>query len=671
MAALTEHDFVSNTPQGKIKKPEDNAAESDIPAKLFYAEGKVDAVGLPLISFDDGKLEVKEEGTRLLNGQGGDVPINLIFIFGNARSGKSFMMNCLTGVRGLFKVQNSSTPCTRGVDMSSHLAKWADLAKNVGVPIPAAPPPGPDPAKEKKSLKGNIGRMFKKVVGKNPTDFPRLGFVDVEGQGAEDGTYDTMLALPLLLTSRVVLFNHKGAPTVSDMLSKLGVLARAAEYIDVGEGEAEKTDDSPVGNGEHEEKKKFGHLHVLFRDFSFSGDSESVYNQLMNPEKVIKTLKPKSGMDPSAAAKERNDIRDLLLRNFLTINVWLFRQPGNPDDLKANHELPADKIDAEFQDTVKQLLKCIVEQTYDATRFHNSNLTGPKHVSLLKQITASLNEGGIISVPSVFAGMEKETLGRVTSICTTEFLKACAEIEAKLPMPDQDLTEKAGSVNDAMFERFENELADCSLSEEINVKRKELVATATRVITELQRKNGEATLGLVRKVVTKEVAKVRHFFDQYCTKNIPMEKTALLEEKFKFLKEQARAEIKKQLSVLPQTLELPEFQEVLLEQEEILQEFLTMMTLKNESMIKDQQIDKMHTEAIAQQERLIEQNKKLELLNAAEKKNTQTMMAELKLLEDQKTKSDARKQEVEDLLAKQNAELEKLRKARKRACVIL
>ena len=31
------------------------------------------------------------------------------------------------------------------------------------------------------------------------------------------------------------LFNHKGAPTVSDMLSKLGVLARAAEYIDLSD----------------------------------------------------------------------------------------------------------------------------------------------------------------------------------------------------------------------------------------------------------------------------------------------------------------------------------------------------------------------------------------------------------------------------------------------------
>lgn len=41
-------------------------------------------------------------------------PLNLAFIFGNARSGKSFMLNALTGVQSLFKVVNSAQPCTKG-----------------------------------------------------------------------------------------------------------------------------------------------------------------------------------------------------------------------------------------------------------------------------------------------------------------------------------------------------------------------------------------------------------------------------------------------------------------------------------------------------------------------------------------------------------------------------
>ena len=148
---------------------------------------------------------------------------------------------------------------------------------------------------------------------------PLVGLVDVEGQGAEDSSYDTMLALPLLLTSRVVLFNHKGAPIVTEMLSKLGVLARAAEYVDLQEeaagsgeekaaavdiGSSSASHNSESGSsrellsaptadtvaGTHSprtrtprsvfgaEKKKFGHLHILFRDFMFNASREEVFS---------------------------------------------------------------------------------------------------------------------------------------------------------------------------------------------------------------------------------------------------------------------------------------------------------------------------------------------------------------------------------------------------------
>jgi hypothetical protein len=92
------------------------------------------------------------------------------------------------GLRGLFTVVNSSTPCTRGVDISSAMLRHRKLASHMGLPEP---------------------------VGVSPM----CGFVDVEGQGAEDGTYDTLLALPLLLTSRVVLFNHKVNKTLYYVVS--------------------------------------------------------------------------------------------------------------------------------------------------------------------------------------------------------------------------------------------------------------------------------------------------------------------------------------------------------------------------------------------------------------------------------------------------------------------
>jgi AAA+ ATPase superfamily predicted ATPase len=52
---------------------------------------------------------VEEGGARLLRSLDKNTNANLLFIFGNARSGKSFLMNCLVGVPGLFKVLHRST----------------------------------------------------------------------------------------------------------------------------------------------------------------------------------------------------------------------------------------------------------------------------------------------------------------------------------------------------------------------------------------------------------------------------------------------------------------------------------------------------------------------------------------------------------------------------------
>jgi hypothetical protein len=72
--------------------------------------------------------------------------------------------------------------------------------------------------------------------------------------------------------------------------------------------------------------KKFGHLHIVFRDFSFAGSREEVYQQLMGFENVGPTrATPKvqnlfSG-SASSGPKERNEIRQLLLDNFASIQA--------------------------------------------------------------------------------------------------------------------------------------------------------------------------------------------------------------------------------------------------------------------------------------------------------------------------------------------------------------
>ena len=49
---------------------------------------------------------------------GAHAPLNLVAIFGAARQGKSFLMNCLMRREGTFAISNARDPCTVGIDLS-------------------------------------------------------------------------------------------------------------------------------------------------------------------------------------------------------------------------------------------------------------------------------------------------------------------------------------------------------------------------------------------------------------------------------------------------------------------------------------------------------------------------------------------------------------------------
>lgn len=359
-------------------------------------------------------------------------------------------MNCLSGCPGLFSVVNSSQPCTKGVDISTGVMPYQQLEAHAQrLPIDA------DEIHLREAAAAPVSTSKSSSKSKRgPPSPPSIGWVDVEGQGAEDNSYDTMLALPLLLTSKVCLFNHKGAPTVSDMLSKLGVLARAAEYIDVGESSEEATtttdsSDAAAGGSTFASQraaggaKKFGHLHVVFRDFSFEGDSASVHQQLLGLENVQPTKSTKatkslnSGVksdrdrenDAIKAVQERNDIRNLLHENFESIHIWLLKQPASADQLKSHRELPEEMVDPEFTREVQRLTVTLASQLRTPALFNGSSLNGVKVSTLLQQITTNLNTNGAISVPSVFKAMENETVNRVFKEVMEEMEKRVEKIK--------------------------------------------------------------------------------------------------------------------------------------------------------------------------------------------------------------------------------------------------
>ena len=135
----------------------------------------------------------------------GAAPCNLISIFGRARQGKSFLMNCLAGEEQIFKISNEKESCTQGIDISE---KWMTV------------------------------KDFSKVYGGLSCEGSnKVGFVDAEGQGDRDVSYDANLVCPILLTSKCVIFNWKGDLQKDHIMSTLGIMTRAAKNVSLSEGE--------------------------------------------------------------------------------------------------------------------------------------------------------------------------------------------------------------------------------------------------------------------------------------------------------------------------------------------------------------------------------------------------------------------------------------------------
>ncbi len=90
-------------------------------------------------------------------------------------------------------------------------------------------------------------------VGKGGCAF----FVDTEGQGDEDVDSDTTLLTPILLLSKVVLFNWKGGLQKNQILNELAILVEVGNCVS--------------SNSLEDDTSKFGHLHIVLRDFHFQG----------------------------------------------------------------------------------------------------------------------------------------------------------------------------------------------------------------------------------------------------------------------------------------------------------------------------------------------------------------------------------------------------------------
>jgi hypothetical protein len=103
-----------------------------------------------------------------------------------------FIIFCL-----MLQISNLSEPCTQGIDISNSMI---DL------------------------------KAFSTIDGGRAVDGGKMkvGFVDAEGQGDQDITYDANLVCPILLTSKCVILNWKDSLQKDKILNHLGIMHKAA-----------------------------------------------------------------------------------------------------------------------------------------------------------------------------------------------------------------------------------------------------------------------------------------------------------------------------------------------------------------------------------------------------------------------------------------------------------
>lgn len=314
---------------------------------------------------------------------------NLISIFGRARQGKSFMMNLLAGEKEIFKISNEKDSCTQGIDISD---KWCHI--------------------------NDFSRIDNGVPVQGDT---MIGFVDAEGQGDKDVNYDANLVCPILLASKCVIFNWKGDLQKDHILSTLGIMTRAAKNVS---SEANRE------NSSGDSAKKFGHLHIVFRDWqAVSCSEQSVFDTLFNLELN------------NSEAQTRNQIRKDLMACFTSINVWLFEAPVDSlKDLKK--KLSIDMTTNSFREKLRNFRYSLASQLREPTLVAYRPLTGKTMGMFVRQIAQSLNSGEAVLPSSAYKAMMKQEASHLL----THFQSS---LQKELQTIINDLERKASLVNAA------------------------------------------------------------------------------------------------------------------------------------------------------------------------------------------------------------------------------
>ncbi|CAN0253612.1 unnamed protein product [Ectocarpus sp. 12 AP-2014] len=358
-------------------------------------------------------------------------PLNLITIWGNARTGKSFLMNALiapesddnnntSSDKDVFAVAGGSRPCTVGASISTTTRSLEQISSASSPPPSTAASGG-----GRRSWWWGSSSEQASTEASQPQQLPDIGFVDVEGQGDNGDSYDTKLVAPLLLLSKVVIYNWQGLPNRATTLDKLSAMTYAASLL------------SP-----EEREDSFGHLIILLRDVS-STQEQNAYDRIFEQED--ETVPNTKAGD---ALKERNEKRKLLQQSFQSTRVCCLPRPHRAI---GEREIPQAEVSAEFTEKVSELRRELAtDLLVEPHRFGDRPIEGGVALAtLLTKVCGAVNEGSNDIVPlSMMESVHVERAEGAYEESKEVFFSTLSQLGVDRPRSEADtktLLDKAGS----------------------------------------------------------------------------------------------------------------------------------------------------------------------------------------------------------------------------------
>ena len=238
------------------------------------------------------------------------------------------------------------------------------------------------------------------TTGKAYADSATVSYVDVEGLGDKGKAYDVHLIAPLLLVSKCLMYNWKGAPNKHVMLESLLTLGEAAQRVHLGDrNQAQQGEGDTTGGGTSEGAAPiFGHLVIVLRDWA---TTDNVYELLFHAE-------PERPGATDDAVKARNRARALVVGAFESITVKCLPYPG----LDSGDSSMA-QLSQEFVESYLALQGHLVELTQSpqpVKLFNDRPLDGPTISTLLPLLADKLNQDEDLLPKEVWRLMEEHRL---------------------------------------------------------------------------------------------------------------------------------------------------------------------------------------------------------------------------------------------------------------------